>query len=198
MECAKTRSKLKRKTTESECEKTVSDAFIFNLKDGSFIRGNLKLNSALLRETEDRYPNYRMERFGKYCDIKKALPRLSPIGLLDALKSKVNGPLNIFEILKHSSEDNNVNTFKKVINATRDRVHDVTDLPKYSKNFNLSYCSPWLCKAEPLSVTNSRADPELSNIYANVTATHHVDDDFVVVEENSITGLFVGYVCNFA
>ena len=185
MECAKTRSNLKRKTTEGENEKTGSDAFIFNLKDASFIRGNLKLNQAFLCETEDRYPDYRMERFGKYCDIKKALPHLSPIGLLDALKSRVSGPLNVFELLKKSYE---VNNFKKVINATRDRVHDATELPKFSKKFNLSYCSPWLSKAEPQSVTNSKADPEKSNIYANVTATHHVDDDFVVVEENGDFG----------
>ena len=182
MECYEAGKKLIRKTSERKYDET--GVFIFNSKDEDFIHGNIKLNPALICKIEKRCPIYRMERFCKYCDVQKALPRLSPAKLSDIYKSKVSGCFNMFNLLKQRSKDNDEKTFKKVFKTTRDRIHSATKKPKYSEKFDLSYCSPWLSKAEPLSVTNSKAYPEKSNIYTNITATHHVDDDFVVVQES--------------
>ena len=153
---------------KTEGKHDITDAFIFNLKDEGFIHGNMKLNSDLMCNIEKRCPIYRMERFCKYCDVQKTLPRFSPAKLLNIYKSKVSGNFNMFNLLKQRSKDNDEKTFKKVFKTTRDRIHSATKKPKYSAKFDLSYCSPWLSKAEPLSVTNSKAYPEKSNIYTNI------------------------------
>ena len=117
-----------------------------------------------------------MERFSNACDIRKVFPDSE---LLDTLMARVNVPID----MTHNYSDSD---FKKIFSATLDRIHSGKEMPWSSEDFNRSHCSPWLSKAEPLSVVQSRESrksKERANIYTNITATHSVDNDYIVVQE---------------
>ena len=158
-----------------------SKELVFTGDDLGFIHGLIYLNPVYKCGLVLRLPNYRMERFSNACDVRKALPDSE---IMDTLMKSANAKsVNMSDLWYRNNDDSD---FKKVFAAAFDRIHRDKELPSFTEDFNLSECSPWLSKAEPLSVVQSiesRKGKERANIYTNIRALHSVQDDYIVVQE---------------
>ena len=150
-----------------------------------FLHGLVYLNPELISNPEYRYPNYKFERFNNTCDVQRAFPTWSQTNVKRFLKSKVNFRFNFYNVFEHDYNDPLQPAFKRTFDATLNRVHRGAEIPTNSQNnmCDLSLCSPWLSKEQPKSVEQSKDNPGEGNIYINITATHSVADDYVVVQE---------------
>ena len=151
----------------------------------AFVHGLIYLNPDLISKPDYRYPNYKFERFNNTCDVQRAFPWWSPTNVEAFLKTKANIRFNFYDVFDRVYNDPLHSTFMRTFDATLDRVHHGSEIPKNSGNnlCDLSQCSPWLSKEKPKSVKHSQDNPGEGNIYVNITATHSVADDYVVVQE---------------
>ena len=146
-------------------------------KEIEFLKGIIYLNPKLSRKVKYRVPRYSFKRFVNACDVKEAFPSYST--------SQVDSFLETF-LDEYSLEQLTPSTkishpkLKKLIEVTKARVHESTDIPEI---FTRAFCSPWLSKEKPLSIDECQKSPLKGKIYACISARHSAEDDFVVVQE---------------
>ena len=159
--------------------------YIQKLNDSKFVKRFININPLLIKYVRVRMPNYTFKRFTNACDVQKAFKHDDLIKTEQVLNTQLDQ--EALTQLKFGLPVKSP-TLKKLFKTTEERILKSSD--NETEKCDLSLCSLWLSKDEPLSVKYVTKNPLSGKIYASIFANHSIKDKFVFVQETKTS---IGY-----
>ena len=159
-------------------------------EDSNFLDHLVNLNPLLVKKIEPRMPKYKWKRFANNSDVYEALAIDVSVRNIDteAILNKLVSS-NTLKNLENGDPVENLE-FSVLLRKAEERISGAYGNAN-GRGANLSWCTPWLNKEKPRSVTESRNNLLNGKIYASISVNHSVADDFLYFQE---TYTDIGYI----